>query len=552
MASTSKPRTKRAKAKPAVPPPAARTLETTPVEIPVDRIDPSPFQPRQAIAEEAIEDLAFSIATDGLIHPICLRPSPADPERYELVDGERRLRAVRRLGLPTIRAEIGPFTDAQVLRIVVATAVQRAQLNPIEEAIAFRRAIDAGVAAGPTELARQLGLSQGHVSNRLRLLELPEAWQQKVISQEIPPTHARCLVRYKDHPTVLQEIERAIAAEMKYSDSGALPVVERFEGLVSDAAGEATRPIEGDHWDRSLGRRVTVFAPTDEERAALGLVEVPTCNYAGKQTGIEIRATNLKLWDQLQAEHVARLEAKRNKKAGKKGAKDADNATGEKPKELTAEDKKRIAAEERRKAAERERQFHARLYDWQLNWLAYLIGRRLRTEATMQELLTIAMYFAGHPTSYRFQADREMDAALKTQGITSGKPGRIASRSCMYDRLSFLAGTGEFDVEGVVGLMLSAWFWSDDGEPRRLMYDKDLPTLAEYLGIDRTEAWREEQAGPLSEAYWNLHDKQQLVALAGELGVEAGADDKKSDLVALLMDAYVPLPKELAAITKPK
>ena len=539
MATASKPRTKkRATAKPSTPPPAARTLETTPAEISVDRIDPSPFQPRQAIAEEAIADLAFSIATDGLIHPICVRPSPADPERYELVDGERRLRAVRRLGLPTIRAEIGPFTDAQVLRIVVATAVQRAELNPIEEAIAFRRAIDAGVAAGPTELARQLGLSQGHVSNRLRLLELPEAWRQKVISQEIPATHARCLVRYAGHPSVLEAIGVALEEERQYSDNDGLLSVTRFEDLVETAVERATRPLEGHHWERSTGRRLPVFTPTEEQREQLGLVEMPLRTWDGKQQGSEARATNIELWDKLQAEHVRTLQEKRDKKASKKATKDG----GEK---LTAAEKNRLEAEERRKAADRERQFKARRDDWHANWLAYLIGRRLRAGATVQELVVIAMYFAGHSLSYRFEQDREMDNALKTQGITSRQPGRLGE----YDRLAYMTTLADDDVEPVVSLMLSAWFWSiDNEEPRRLMYDSDLPRLADYLGIDRVQAWLEEQAGPLSEAYWNLHDKQQLVALAGELGVEANASDKKADLVARLLDAYVQLPAELATI----
>lgn len=536
-------KTRKAKGKAADTRPAPGALvEVHLREIPMERIEPSPYQPRQSFPEEEIERLADSIRAQGLIHPIAVRPSPADPDRYELVDGERRWRAVGALGWGAILAQVGEYTDAQVMEIVVATAIHRRELNAIEEALAFRRAIDAGVAAGPTELARQLGLSQGHVSNRLRLLELPEVWKAKVISQEIPPTHARCLVRYAGHPSVLQAIGETLDEERQYSDNDGLLSVTRFEDLVETAVERTTRPLEGDHWERSTGRRLPVFTPTEEQRQQLGLVEMPLRTWDGKQQGSEARATNIELWDKLQAEHVRTLQEKRDKKASKKATKDG----GEK---LTAAEKKRLEAEERRKAADRERQFQARLDDWRANWLAYLIGRRLRTGATMQELVVIAMYFAGHSTSYRFEQDRAMDNALKTQGITSRQPGRLGE----YDRLAFMTSLSGDDVEPVASLMLSAWFWSiDDEEPRRLMYDSDLPRLADYLGIDRVQAWLEEQAGPLSGAYWNLHDKQQLVALAGELGVEAAGSVKKADLVARLMGASVEMPAELESVKRPK
>ncbi len=119
-----------------------------------------------------------------------------------MVDGERRLRACRlpASGQTTVRAEVRLLSDREARQIVLVSSLQRKDLNPVEEARAYRRLIDAGDAAGPTEVARLVGVSQGQVSSRLGLLELPQEVQAMVISREMTATQARALNPYAKHP----------------------------------------------------------------------------------------------------------------------------------------------------------------------------------------------------------------------------------------------------------------------------------------------------------------------------------------------------------------
>lgn len=521
--------------------PECRQVPVTTMDIPIVTISASPFQPRQTFPPEQIEQLATSIAADGLVHPIAVRPAPVG-DGYELVDGERRLRACEHLGLRSVRAEVGEFTDAQVMRIAVATAVQRADLNPIEQALAFKRAIDEGVAAGPTELAQQLGVSQGHVSNRLRMLELPADWQKRVISGEMPPTHARHLVKYRDCPRILDAVAEDIADD--YGDiSGCRCSVDSFAEHLAYVVEDQTRPIAGKYSGQLTSwREVPVFKPTEEQLAELHVIEVDT-----RQGKTEERAANIDLWEKLQKEYLASRDEKAEKRKEKAAAK--------KPaKELTAAEKKQLAAEERQKAKDRERVFKKRLHDWYMNWLCYLIAQRLRKDATMQELLVIGTYFACRRLDYKFEATRDLPAACKEHDVPWQKKGHYGDAGV----LSALVEFDEMQIESALGLMMADWFYGTDDEPRRHMYDEDLEKLVTYLVIDRKAEWQEDQAGPLSEAYWNLHSKDQLVALAAELGVEVEASAKKSDLVAAFMarndveTAALEFPKELENVKRPK
>jgi len=525
-------------------PDTCRENEVLGCELPIDRIEPSPFQPRLNFPEEEIERLAASIATSGLIHPIAVREDPEKLNTYELVDGERRLRACRRLGLATIRCEVGQYTDAQVMAIVVATALQRAELNPIEEALAFRRAIDAGVAAGPTELARQLGVSQGHVSNRIRLLELPSHWQERVISGEIPPTHARCLLKYVAYPGILAEVAVDIVGNPDIQ--GCQCSVRDFEEHIDSIAIDASRQLKGDYWDQKTHNRIPVFTPTAEQLEELQVIEITP-----RWSSPEKRAMNVKLWEQLQGEFLKSREAKARKKEAKAEAK------AKQPKqELTPAEKKAAAAEERRKAAERARVFAKRLYEWQLDWWRYLIATRLREDATTQELLVIAVYFRTLHTSGSFSPLDRLKEICKTEAPTVNVKIKSGHWGKTIDAIDALTQLGERDIEEVLGQTMAEWFCTIDGEPVHVAYPEDLEPLATYLGVIRSAEWAADQAGLMSEAYWTLHSKDQLQELAGELGVEVDPGAKKSDLVAAFLarrgQEPVPMPAELTSVKRPK
>lgn len=159
-------------------------------EIPVNQIHPNPKQPRQVFDEDALAELAHSIREFGVLQPVVVR---ADGDGYELVMGERRLRAAVAAGLDTIPAIVRSTADDAMLRDALLENIHRAQLNPLEEAAAYQQLLEE---FGTThdELAQRIGRSRPQVSNTIRLLNLPLAVQRRVAAGVLSAGHARALL----------------------------------------------------------------------------------------------------------------------------------------------------------------------------------------------------------------------------------------------------------------------------------------------------------------------------------------------------------------------
>jgi len=165
-------------------------------EIPVDAISPNPRQPRAVFDEEAQAELVHSIREIGLLQPVVLRPA-AEPDRYELVMGERRWRAAMSAGLERIPAIVRETGDDALLRDALLENLHRSQLNPLEEAAAYDQLLkDFG--CSHDELAQRLGRSRPQVSNTLRLLRLPPGVQRRVAAGVLSAGHARALLGLPD------------------------------------------------------------------------------------------------------------------------------------------------------------------------------------------------------------------------------------------------------------------------------------------------------------------------------------------------------------------
>ncbi|WP_206831329.1 nucleoid occlusion protein [Alicyclobacillus fructus] len=164
--------------------------QTQVVDIPVERIVPNPYQPRAIFHQESIEELAKTIHTHGVIQPVVVRKKG---DVYELIAGERRLRAVRHLGWPTIPAIIRDLNDAQTASAALIENLQREGLTPIEEAVAYQQLMELH---GLTQesLAQRLGKGQSTIANKLRLLHLPQAVQDALLTRQITERHARALL----------------------------------------------------------------------------------------------------------------------------------------------------------------------------------------------------------------------------------------------------------------------------------------------------------------------------------------------------------------------
>jgi ParB family transcriptional regulator, chromosome partitioning protein len=164
-------------------------------EVPVDEIRPNAKQPRQAFDEDAHEELKTSIKEFGLLQPVVVRET--GPGSYELVMGERRWRAGRDLGLPTIPAIVRDTADDAMLRDALLENLHRVQLNPLEEAAAYRQLLEE---FGTTheELANRIGRSRSQVTNTIRLLNLPVPVQRRVAAGVLSAGHARALLTLDD------------------------------------------------------------------------------------------------------------------------------------------------------------------------------------------------------------------------------------------------------------------------------------------------------------------------------------------------------------------
>jgi ParB family chromosome partitioning protein len=208
--------------KPAAKPAKQTTAPTTPgissdvaryAEIDVDSVRPNPKQPRHVFDEDALAELTFSIKEIGLLQPIVVRPlDTRDPDAtYELIAGERRLRATKQAGLASIPAIIRTTDDADMLRDALLENLHRADLNPLEEAAAYSQML-ADFDCTQEQLASRIGRSRPQVTNTLRLLKLPTSVQTKVAAGVISAGHARALLSLST-PEQMDAMAHRIIAE---------------------------------------------------------------------------------------------------------------------------------------------------------------------------------------------------------------------------------------------------------------------------------------------------------------------------------------------------
>jgi ParB family chromosome partitioning protein len=178
-------------------------------EISVSAISPNPRQPRRTFDEDALDELAESIRQVGLLQPVVVRA--AGPGQYELIMGERRWRASERAGLTEIGAIVKQTQDNDLLRDALIENLHRQQLDPLEEAAAYQQLLD-DFGTTHEQLAQKIGRSRPHISNTLRLLNLPPAVQKRVAAGVISAGHARALLGL-DNPEAQERLAHRIVAE---------------------------------------------------------------------------------------------------------------------------------------------------------------------------------------------------------------------------------------------------------------------------------------------------------------------------------------------------
>ena len=177
-------------------------------QIPLDSIDPNPFQPRHAFRDESLKELADSIRTSGIVQPVLLRHAPGSAGRYHLIAGERRWRAARLAGLEAVPAVIRDIDDQDALEMALTENLLREDLNPLEVARAYD-ALQHKFGLNHAEIAERLGMNRSTVTNTLRLLRLALPVQQMIEREELSSGHARALLGV-DSPAAQEKIANLI------------------------------------------------------------------------------------------------------------------------------------------------------------------------------------------------------------------------------------------------------------------------------------------------------------------------------------------------------
>ena len=226
----------------------------------IDDLEPNPFQPRTAIADEDLAELVSSIREQGLLQPILIRRHPDRPGRYQIIAGERRWRAAKLVGLTTIPSFIRDLTDAAASAAALVENLQRQDLNPIEEAEGFKRLIE-GFGLTQDELAKAIGKSRSHVANLLRLLNLPNEVLQHVRKGTLTAGHARAALACSDPAEAANlMIERGMSVRQAETLATARVHTETTRAQVAKEPGQSNanlRAVEDDLTEQ-LGLKVSI------------------------------------------------------------------------------------------------------------------------------------------------------------------------------------------------------------------------------------------------------------------------------------------------------
>lgn len=243
-------------------------------EISIDAIETNPYQPRTQFDSTALDELKESIRVQGVIQPIAVRKAG---DKYQLISGERRLKASRLAGLKTIPAYVREASDSQMLELGLIENVQRENLNPMEIAMAYKRLIDE-CQLKQEELAGRVGKDRTTVNNYLRLLSLPEIVQEGLAARKLSMGHARALLGVENPEQLMRLYEEVVSRELS---------VRKVEELVKNLNAEhrqgVTRKSSAptapksfldsyqQHFGEVFGRKVIVQA----DAANRGEIKIP-------------------------------------------------------------------------------------------------------------------------------------------------------------------------------------------------------------------------------------------------------------------------------------
>jgi ParB family chromosome partitioning protein len=223
-----------------------------PRTLPIESLEPGPYQPRHPIDPASLQELASSIRARGILQPLLARPHPSEPGRYQIIAGERRWRAAQAAGLHEVPALVRSLADAEAMAAALVENLQRQDLNPIEEAEGYRRLIDE-FAMTQDALGEAVGKSRSHIANTMRLLNLPAVVQAEVRHGALSAGHARALLA---HPEPEKAALAVIARGLNVRQTEALAARRAEEGAFGTPRTGRRKPPETVALEHSLSGKL--------------------------------------------------------------------------------------------------------------------------------------------------------------------------------------------------------------------------------------------------------------------------------------------------------
>ena len=208
-------------------------------ELPIGSVQPNPFQPRTQMNEAELVELTASIEASGLLQPVVVRPRNG---KYELIAGERRWRALQRLGWPKIPAVVKEVDDPTLLTLALIENLQRDNLSAIDEAAGYQR-LSEEFQLPQAEIARLVGRDRSTIANLLRLLKLPEEIKHLVHQAKLTEGHARALLSVQDQPRMVRLAQQAVEEGWSVRELEARGRPEAIEGTHTESAVSTPRAI---------------------------------------------------------------------------------------------------------------------------------------------------------------------------------------------------------------------------------------------------------------------------------------------------------------------
>jgi ParB family transcriptional regulator, chromosome partitioning protein len=238
----------------------------------IDQIDPNPFQPRIRFDEDGLAELVISIQTQGLIQPVTIRKMGYD--RYQLISGERRLKACKIAGFSEIPAYIRIANDEQMLEMALVENIQRSDLNPLEIAISFQRLMDE-CSLKQEELSKKVGKDRTTISNYVRLLTLPAEIQLAIRDNRISMGHARALITISDIRTQLLILHRIFERKLSVRQ-----VEDIVRALTSAPAPQKKKqplilPVKFEKGKHALNAKLHTNVELKVDRKGQGFIIIP-------------------------------------------------------------------------------------------------------------------------------------------------------------------------------------------------------------------------------------------------------------------------------------